>query len=190
MRLFVSVDLPDRLAEPVAEVQEAFAEASSVRPTDPEQAHVTLKFLGDVPETGEGDDPDLETTVAAVARGVEDADVEPFKVAVQDVGAFPSPEYISVLWLGVDEGADPLTSLHEAIEAETVAAGFSPEDHDFTPHVTIGRMDHAGGKGHVQELLAERSPSVGRFRVEAVRLTESTLGEEGPVYETVETFEL
>jgi 2'-5' RNA ligase len=151
---------------------------------------VTLKFLGEVSETTDGAELDLETTVAAIERSVGDAAVEPFDVVVDDVGAFPSPEYISVIWLGVDDGADSLTALHESIEAETVAAGFSPEDHEFTPHVTIGRMDHAGGKGHVQELLAERSPSVGRFHVEAVHLTESTLEEDGPVYETVERFEL
>ncbi|GAB3689511.1 RNA 2',3'-cyclic phosphodiesterase [Salinarchaeum chitinilyticum] len=193
MRLFVSVDLPDELSAAVAEVQAAFEDASGVRPTDPGQAHVTLKFLGDVPRSsadGADDGPDLDATIEAVRRGVEAADVEPFEASVEGLGAFPSPEYINVLWLGFGDGTAELATLHEHVEEQTVGIGFDPEDHEFTPHVTIGRMDHAGGKELVQEVLAERSPNVGSFRVEEVRLTESTLGPDGPVYETVESFEL
>jgi len=190
MRLFVSVDLPSELAGAIAEVQEPFGEASGVRLTDPEQAHVTLKFLGEVPETAAGEGPDLDATVDAIAAGVADAEVEPFDVAVRGLGAFPSPEYISVLWVGIDAGAEELAALHQEIEDRTVAIGFDPEDHDFTPHATIGRMDHAGGKELVQTALEERSPEIGRFQVEEVRLTESTLGPDGPVYETVERFDL
>ncbi|AGN01619.1 2'-5' RNA ligase [Salinarchaeum sp. Harcht-Bsk1] len=190
MRLFVSVDLPEDLADAVADVQEPFGEASGVRLIDPEQAHVTLKFLGDVPETTAGDDPDLDATVDAIAAGVADADVGSFEVGVRGLGAFPSPEYIRVLWVGIDEGAGELLALQRAIEERTVGLGFDPEEHEFTPHVTIGRMDHAGGKGHVQSVLEERSPDVGTFEVDAVTLTESTLEDDGPVYETVESFPL
>jgi len=190
MRLFVSVDLPEDLADAVAAAQAPFDEASGVRLTDPEQAHVTLKFLGDVPETATDEVPDLDATIDAIAAGVADANVGPFDVAVGGLGAFPSPEYINVIWTGIDDGADELSSLQAAIEDRTVGIGFDPEDHEFTPHVTIGRMDHAGGKELVQSALDDRSPDVGRFRVEEVRLTESTLGDDGPVYETVEAFEL
>jgi len=184
MRLFVSVDLPDALAEPVADVQAPLEEAPGISPTDPGQAHVTLKFLGEVPEH------ELESTADAVAAGVEDAAVESFEVAVEGLGVFPSLEYISVVWLGIDDGSTRLTDLHEAVEDRTVAAGFDPEDHEFTPHVTIGRMEHAGGKEHVQRLVRERDPDVGRFEATEVRLTRSDLTEAGPEYSTVEAFEL
>jgi 2'-5' RNA ligase len=78
--------------------------------------------------------------------------------------------------------------LHEAIEARTTAMGFDPEDHEFTPHVTLARMDHAGGKELVRKLVREREPTVGEARVDEVRLTESTLTDAGPVYSTVESF--
>ena len=60
-RLFVSVDL-DGLAENVAAVQERFEDASGLRFTDPEQTHVTLKFLGD---TDEDRVPELADELAA-----------------------------------------------------------------------------------------------------------------------------
>ncbi len=51
-------------------------------------------------------------------------------------------------------------------------------------------MQHAGGKELVQRALAERDPTVGSWTVEAVRLTESELGPDGPAYSTVAEFPL
>jgi len=184
MRLFVSVDLPDDLAEPVADLQAEFEDASGLSFTDPEQAHVTMKFLGD---TDEDRLPDLEHELEAA---VDDAGADPFTVRYGGLGVFPSLEYISVLWLGVEDGGDKLTRLHEAIEGRTTDLGFDPESHDFTPHVTLARMEHAGGKELVQDLVEEREPTIGETRVDEVRLTESTLTEEGPVYSTVASFPL
>ncbi|MGQ3412692.1 RNA 2',3'-cyclic phosphodiesterase [Natrinema sp. LN54] len=184
MRLFVSVDLPDDLAEPVADLQDEFADAGGLNFTDPEQAHITMKFLGDIEEDRL---PALERELAAA---VEDADIDPFSVRYGGLGVFPNLDYISVVWLGVERGGEELTRLHEAIEDRTTAMGFDAEDHDFTPHVTLARMEHAGGKELVQELVRERDPTVGETRVEEIRLTESTLTDEGPVYSTVESFPL
>ncbi|MFB6135760.1 MAG: RNA 2',3'-cyclic phosphodiesterase [Halobacteriaceae archaeon] len=181
MRLFVSVDLPGDLAEAVAAVQREFEDASGLRFTDPRQAHVTLKFLGEV------DAADVDALRADVARAVADAGVAPFEVTYGGLGVFPSEEYIRVLWLGVRDGAGDaeLTALQEAVEARLVARGFDPADHEFTPHVTLARMEHAGGKALVQRKLRELDPTVGTARVDAVCLTESDLGEDGPEYATV-----
>ena len=184
MRLFVSVDLPDELAKPVADLQAAFADASGLTVTDPEQAHVTVKFLGDVDA---GRVPGL---CGELEAAVADAGVEPFTARFGGLGVFPNLEYISVVWLGVEDGGEELTRLHEAVEDRMTAMGFDPEGHDFTPHVTLARMEHAGGKELVQALVREREPTVGETTVEEVRLTESTLTAEGPVYSTVESFPL
>ncbi|MFC4540967.1 RNA 2',3'-cyclic phosphodiesterase [Halosolutus amylolyticus] len=184
MRLFVSVDLSDEFADPIADLQDALADASGLNFTDPEQAHVTLKFLGDLDEDRL---PELEDELAAA---VADADVDPFTARYGGLGVFPSLDYISVVWFGVEAGGEELTRLHEAIEERTTAMGFDAESHDFTPHVTLARMEHAGGKEHVQEIVQERDPTIGECRVEEVRLTESTLTSDGPVYSTVESFPL
>jgi len=186
MRLFVSVDLPDDLADDVRAVQDEFREASGLNFTDPEQAHVTLKFLGEV-------DPDrLPAIEDRLEAAVEKADVEPFEVHYGGLGVFPSLDYISVLWLGVREGHGDaeMIRLAEAVEDGMVAEGFDPEDHEFTPHVTLARMNHAGGKGLVQENVRELDPDVGAARIEEIRLTESELTSDGPVYSTVERFPL
>jgi 2'-5' RNA ligase len=183
MRLFVSVDL-DGLAEAVADVQEHFDGADGLRLTDPEQAHLTLKFLGDT------DESELPALTDAIEDAVAESGVGPFEATFGGLGVFPHMDYISVVWLGVREGGEEFTRLHEAIEDRTTALGFDPEDHEFTPHVTLARMDHAGSKELVQNVVRDRDPVAGSMTVKEVRLTESTLTDDGPEYTTVERFEL
>jgi len=184
MRLFVSVDLPDDLAPAVEAVQDHLRDAPGLDVTDPTQAHVTLTFLGET-------DPDrLDEVENALARAVTEAGVDPFDATIEGIGAFPSTEYIRVVWLGIGRGTEELTRLHESIEDRTTDLGFDPADHEFTPHVTIARMNHAGGKDLVQRVLREHDPDVGSMRVEEVRLTESDLGPAGPEYSTVARFPL
>jgi 2'-5' RNA ligase len=183
MRLFVSVDL-DGLAGGVAEAQAPFRDLPGLSPTDPEGAHVTMTFLG------EGDH-DREALSAAIGRAVDAADVvEPFEARFEGLGVFPSMDYISVVWLGVTEGSEELTGLHGALEAETTALGYDPAAHEFTPHVTLARMEHAAAKEDVQRAVRERHPEVGALDVTELRLTESTLTPDGPEYETLERFPL
>ena len=181
MRLFVSVDLPSSLADAVADVQAPFADCAGIRPTDPTQAHCTLKFLGET-------DPDrVDEIETALDTAVADAGVDPFDCTVGGLGVFPSLAYISVIWVGVRAGAGDaeLTALAAAVEDELTAIGFDPADHEFTPHITLARMDDARDKQRVQQLIAETDPTVGTFQGDCVRLTESTLTDDGPVYETV-----
>ncbi len=182
MRLFVSVDL-DGLGDAVADAQAPFGDLPGLNPTDPQQAHVTMTFLG------EGDH-DLDALSGAIECAVDSAGVEPFEARFEGLGVFPSLDYISVVWLGVGEGSEALTALHEALEAETTAIGYDAEDHEFTPHVTLARMDHAAAKAEVQQAVRERHPEVGTLEVDELRLTKSTLTADGPEYETLERFEL
>ncbi|MGM0591787.1 MAG: RNA 2',3'-cyclic phosphodiesterase [Halobacteriota archaeon] len=184
MRLFVSIDLPPSLASSLADVQDRLSDAPGLRFVDPEQAHVTVKFLGDT------DPVRLSAAEEAIATAVDDADVTPFEAHLSGLGVFPSLDYISVVWAGVEDGSEEMTRLHEAIERETTAIGFSPDRHEFTPHVTLARMSDARGKDLVTGVVTEAPTSFGRFRVEQVRLKESTLTPEGSTYQTVSRFAL
>jgi len=184
MRLFVSVDVPDRLRGSLGALQKEFRGAEDLRPTDPGQAHVTLSFLGDV------DEERLDDVEAAIGRALEAADVEAFPVELGGVGVFPSLDYVSVVWVGVRDGSAALAALNAALEGELEALGFEGDDHEFTPHVTVGRMDGPGGKETVRELVTEREPDIGRFRASEVRSKASEHTDEGPEYRTVASFPL
>ncbi|WP_435097808.1 RNA 2',3'-cyclic phosphodiesterase [Halorubrum sp. N11] len=196
MRAFFAVDLPDDLAPRIAEAQAAFEDADGLRFVDPEQTHITLKFVGEIGDSGDDDTdtddttPALDDVIAAGEQAVETADVDPFECAVAGFGVFPSLDYVSIVWAGVDAGSAELTALHEALETGTTALGVDPEDHDFTPHVTLARMNDARGKEVVQEAVRDCDPEIGRFEADTVRLVSSTLTSDGPEYETVASFGL
>jgi 2'-5' RNA ligase len=166
VRLFVSVDLPADLATAVERVQRPLREAPGVRLVDPDRAHVTLRFLGDVP------DDRLGAVERAVGDAVAAAGVGPFDATVGGLGVFPSPDRV------------------RAVEREAVALGVDPADHEFTPHVTLARTDDARATAPVREVVAGTDPTVGTFRVEAVHLTESRLDGDGPRYRTVARYPL
>lgn len=182
-RLFVSVDL-DGLEDEVEHVQERFSDAPGLNFTDPAQAHITMKFLGDTPSHR------VDAIVEELDAAVVDAAVDPFTAEFGGLGVFPSLDYISVVWLGVQRGSEELTQLQSAIESRMVELGFDEEDHEFTPHVTLARMEHAGGKELVQRTVQEEDPTAGTMDVDEVRLTESVLTADGPEYTTLEAFEL
>ncbi|WP_423996017.1 RNA 2',3'-cyclic phosphodiesterase [Halorubrum trapanicum] len=190
MRAFFAVDLPDALAPAVADAQAPFADAAGVNPVDPEQAHVTLKFLGDIGGRDDGTEPTVDDVIAAGERAVDRAAVGPFKCTIADLGVFPNREYISVAWAGVDSGTEELTALHEALEAETTALGVDPEEHEFTPHVTLARVENATGAEAVRGALDADDPEIGSFAVDEIRLMRSTLTESGPEYDVVREFDL
>lgn len=182
-RLFISIDL-DGLADELATVHDLFADVPGLNRTDPRQAHVTLLFLGETP------DQQIDSIITELQAAVTDANVDPFTATFGGLGVFPSLDYISVIWLGVETGGEQMTRLHDAIEPRMVELGFDEEDHEFTPHVTLARMEHAAGKERVQDLVRTRGPNVGQLEVTDVRLTESTLTPDGPEYSTIEQIEL
>jgi 2'-5' RNA ligase len=183
MRLFASVDL-DPLAARIAELQEPFADLPGVRLTDPELAHITIAFLGEVEAKR------LPAVERAVGTGVRDALAEPFPVEVGGFGVFPDPDYITVVWLGVRRGVTALRRLHRRVERTLNDAALPCDtEEEFVPHVTIARVDHGGAKERIQELVAD-DPDVGSVRVESVELVDSTRTADGPEYETVCSWKL
>ena len=65
------------------------------------QWHLTLQFLGAV--------PDVDPLVDALGSG--GSGVAPFAVELSGGGAFAKPRSATVLWLGVAEGADSMGAL-------------------------------------------------------------------------------
>lgn len=179
MRLFVSADLD--VTDELRPAQTPFEPLGGVRVVDPEQVHFTLKFLG------ETDDQRIEAVETALTEAINAAHVAPFDAAVGGYGVFPSPEYISVIWVGVRKGSEQLHRLQEAIERRMVDLGFDPADHEFTPHATIAHMDHAAEKTRVQTIIEQQHPDLGTTHIDRVQLTESTLTPHGPEHRTVHT---
>jgi|AntRauTorcE11898_2_1112593.scaffolds.fasta_scaffold05265_3 2'-5' RNA ligase len=192
MRLFFAIDVPDGLRDSIAAVQDDLRAAEGLSFTDPDQAHLTMKFLGEIPteEEAEDDEPTVADAKRAGAGAAEAAGLGSFEVALAGLGAFPSEAYVSVVWTGVEAGAAELGELATALESAATDRGFDAADNPFTPHVTLARMNDARGKEFVQSRVRDENPNVGRFTAEELRLKRSLLRDDGANHETIARFPL
>ena len=101
---------------------------------EPEDYHVTLKFLGDLPERRQ---PELIAAATPVA-----ASTAPVLPGLESLGAFPGLYRPNVLWVGVSAGPD-LADLAARLEEAMAVLGFPREGRPYRPHVTIARCRSA-----------------------------------------------
>lgn len=139
--------------------------------------HVTLKFLGDIPEAL------VERLRLVLAPEVRK--LGPISLRVGGVGAFPSMGRPNVLWVGVD--ANPaLARLYHLVEDACASLGAPRERRPFHPHVTIGRV--RAGAAVDGQALARVAAEIGFAATEpvaSVDVMESSLGAGGARYRVV-----
>jgi len=176
IRAFIAIKLPPEVRSSVEQVQRDLKSAirpGLVRWTPVEQIHLTLKFLGNIPDESV---PELD---AALRRAC--ARVVPFELCASGLGCFPDSKRPRVLWVGLGGALDKLQELQKAIVIETERWG-EPEDRPFHPHLTLGRTKSTRPR-ELQALGAEvktaTAADLGSWRVARVGLMKSELLQEG-----------
>jgi 2'-5' RNA ligase len=87
-----------------------------------------------------------------------------------------------VLWVGIDEGATALRTLHGEIRQRLHATGLVTEDRTFSPHLTLARWRTSRGRDRqVVQATAPAGP-VANCPVTRVTLFESPLSSGRPVH--------
>ena len=182
-RLFVAVEPSDavrrRLGALRKELERAAGRhAAEVRWVAPENVHLTLQFLGAVPEERVAP---VEQALAEAARTSA-----PLQLELHGAGAFPSARRARVLWAGVRGEVAPLASLVTELGRRLAPLGYPPEERPFSPHLTLGRArDPRGVSGMAAALTAhEEGPGV-RWPVTELVLFRSHLSPRGPTYEAL-----
>lgn len=169
IRLFCALELPDALRDRLIALGGPMPGARWV---PEENLHLTLRFIGDVPESSFDD-------IAAALSGVS---VPTFDLTVAGVGHFEQSRRPTMLWARVEKIA-PLVHLHGRIESALRRAGIKGEDRQFMPHVTLARFDRDVVPERVAAFLAANSLfRAASFRVEHFSLFSSVLGRSGPTY--------
>lgn len=132
MRLFVGLELPSFIRQELELLQRP--PLSGARWESPEQLHLTLRFIGGVPDSQV---PDVQAGIANLAS-------TPFTLQLQGADCF-GPAYRSrVLWVGATPEA-PLVHLHTQLNQRLTALGYEKPEQDFRPHVTLARFGRSGG---------------------------------------------
>lgn len=179
MRLFLAVFPPPAAQKLAAQAIEKLRRSGDgVSWVKPENLHYTLRFIGDV-------DDDGARRVAEAAREAAAAH-DAFGVAFGPPGAFPTAKKARVIWLGLNHGNEPFAQLAASLEAALEKRGFEPEEREFSPHLTLGRVKDAAD--WTSKLVAAGAPegNSARFAVEAIAVVESQLAAGGSIYKVRE----
>jgi 2'-5' RNA ligase len=148
---------------------------ADVRWVSSEKIHLTLKFFGSVEES----------RIDSIFKSIEGParNTLPFSLKVRGIGAFPGLKNPRVIWMGLVDGREILTSLQKQIERELEKIGFEPENRPFHPHLTLGRMKSSRGKEElVGRMEKHKEEEFGDLHVERVILLKSDLRPSGPIY--------
>jgi RNA 2',3'-cyclic 3'-phosphodiesterase len=194
MRLFIALDIDDAIRERIIRFVDGVGNfAPDARWMKPESLHVTLKFVGEYPDTS------VETMKAALTT----VSVRAPEIHFRGYGFFPTAKSARVFWIGMDTGPE-LPLLAAAIDAQTASLGVPKEDRPFSPHITLARS--AGGSGsprhrkedgpnrtfqRLQEKLAALpAPQFGTMTPRDFFLYQSQLSPKGSKYTKLAAFPL
>lgn len=176
-RLFVAIDLPERVKEKVAAI--AVRELPGAHWVSREQLHLTLRFIGNV-------DEELFRTVKEALRAVRGV---PFHLSMNGVGHFPPGRHPRVFWVGMAD-SEPLMALQRQVESALVCAGIPPEERRFSPHLTLARLKETPPEKVFALEERHRLFNAGPFPVGEFSLYSSTLTREGAIHQREATYPL
>ena len=180
-RMFVALTPSPEAVEDLQEFLEPRqATDRDLRWAAPEQWHVTLAFLANVPDRA------VDDMVERLARSARRR--SPFTTSLRGGGAFPHSDRAKVLFAGVDAGehAGTLQRLSESARAAANRAGAPPDGARFHPHVTVARATRPMSMVRWVRLLDTYAGPL--WTVDALHLIASHLGEgprRRPRYEVV-----
>ena len=176
MRGFFGIPVSNELKHKILSIQKRFSNFD-IKFVEPENLHFNLKFFREI---GNEEIDKLKQILEEISEKFE-----PFEIEIKGVGAFPSKNYIRVIWLGVKEGYNIMTSLAENIQDSIEALGFLKEGR-FVPHLTLGRVRTARNKEVLRSLIEElKDVEIGKMKIDVVKLFKSKLSPQGPIYEEV-----
>ena len=180
MRLFVALPiswhLRERLASFVGELRQADAKP---RWANPENLHVTLKFIGQLA------DERLEDVARALKRVATGPQIS---LEIRGIGFFPNLRRPAVVWAGI-QAPPELASLAAQIDEALAPCGIAREARPFLPHLTLARLKEPRLSGPLRALVANSKDRVfgGQIATE-FQLMESKTKSSGAEYTTLHSF--
>ena len=212
MPAFLALTLPDDIRRSLAVLQQELAHSGAdIKWVEPQNLHVTLKFLGEVTDEQRlaverllGEAARGETAFTPyhggrpARQGGEEWRGRPegsfqrprplgrgtgFTLGLDRVGAFPSIASPRVVWVGLGEGKERAVRIAERIEESCGSLGLPKEDRSFAAHVTLGRVRTPRRQAELARALRECAwRAPAPWPVTALTLYQSVLSSRGPNY--------
>jgi 2'-5' RNA ligase len=127
-RLFTGLEIPAEIAQTLSSLRGGLPGARWI---DPENYHVTLRFIGDIDGVAANE---IASMLFRINR-------KPFEVAVQGLSSFGGKKPRAVVAnIAPSRALIELQAEHERLMQRI---GLDPEGRKFTPHVTLARLRDA-----------------------------------------------
>jgi len=172
MRVFIAIDLPQDVRDALGALQRDLKSVTdSARWVAPDAIHLTLKFIGEIPEQRT---EEIDGALVGLTW-------KPFTVTVAGIGFFPGNRSPRVFWAGLE--ANSMQELAEEIDTRMERLGFEKEKRKFRPHITLARardMRIDASLVAASEKFLEHA--FGSFTVDRFYLFQSHLKPTGAVY--------
>jgi 2'-5' RNA ligase len=182
-RLFVAIRVPEEVKATIEKTQAKLRWVlpnQSVRWTNPDQLHLTLKFLGSVEAQRV---IALTEALRAACQGFA-----PLELSAAGMGCFPNLHRPRVVWVGVTDAAEKLALVQRAIETATRDYTEKAANERFTGHITLGRIQNLRVQG-TQDLIEVATDlatrSFGAWTAAKVELFRSQLSPQGARHTTL-----
>jgi 2'-5' RNA ligase len=180
VRLFVALDIPDAVRLALSQCAEKLAKiCREGRWVRLDGAHVTLKFIGEVP---------AERAEAIRLALSEVRGFAPVEIRFAGLGFFPNAKRPRVLWAGITAKPE-LAALAGAVDACITKLGGAAETREFRPHVTLARFNELKGLDPLRAAVTELGrPEFGRANAREFCLYQSVLRPKGAEYTRLATY--
>ncbi len=177
-RIFIAIELPDRVKEMLAARSVQLARlAGDVKTVARDNLHITLHFLGQVERSAL---EEMQALLADVCRGRG-----ALRMRIGTAGCFPGLRQPRIVFIRAvrASGPDP-QALQKDIGAGLARTGLAVDTRPWEPHITIGRLRKAGPRAcdAVRAFIASSSESGYEFEAGSIAVFSSVLKAEGPRY--------
>jgi len=174
VRLFVALDIPETARAALVECSAQLAKTcGGPRWVRLEGAHVTLKFIGEVPD-------ELAENIRLALAEIHD--LPPVDLRFEGLGFFPNAKRPRVLWAGIEAGP-ALAELAAAVAGRLAPLGIEGEAREFRPHVTLARLSSPEGLDPLRAAVDKLgAPEFGRATAREFYLYQSVLRPAGAEY--------
>jgi 2'-5' RNA ligase len=154
-RLFAALELPHHAVMQLSLLRGGLPGARFI---DPENYHLTLRFMGD-----------MENHIAdEVMTGLDRVKQRSFTFGINGLGVFGGKKPHSIY--AAPTPCPELFALHEEIDRICFRLGLSPDSRKFTPHITIARLRQVSPES-AAKYLSER----GGFSIPQLQIREFAL---------------
>ncbi|MBW8038760.1 MAG: RNA 2',3'-cyclic phosphodiesterase [Planctomycetes bacterium] len=179
MRCFIAIDIDENNRAALGDLQQQLKSKVDVKRSDvkwvnPENVHLTLKFLGEIKDEQVVDICNIVKEVAGRHNS--------FELGIESVGYFGGRS-ARVLWVGMGKGRDNLLRLQEDLEQQLASAGWPAEKRAYSGHLTLCRLRNPKAGFKLVPIVEQyKDFKVGIMPADSVLVYQSQLTPAGPIY--------